>query len=127
MPAPVFEIRNLHASVDGNPILKGVDLVVEEGQLVALMGPNGSGKSTLANVLLGNPAYEITEGTVLFKGDDITDWSPPDRGRAGIFLAFQYPEEVPGVSVLQFLRAALSQRVGVNLTVLELRLKIQET
>ena len=91
------------------------------------MGPNGSGKSTLANVLLGNPAYEITKGQVLFKGQDITAWSPDDRGRAGLFLAFQYPEEIPGVPVLQFLRAALSQRVGINLTVLELRLKIRET
>src|SRR2546421_4165325 len=124
---PVFEIRNLHALAEGVPILKGVDLVLEAGHLHALMGPNGSGKSTLANVLLGNKAYEVTEGQVLYKGQDITAWPADDRGRAGLFLAFQYPEEIPGVSVLQFLRAALSQRVGINLTVLELRLKIRET
>jgi Fe-S cluster assembly ATP-binding protein len=123
----VFEIRDLHASVEGIPILRGVSLALEEGKLLALMGPNGSGKSTLANVLLGNPLYQVTSGQILFKGDDITAWPADDRGRAGLFLAFQYPEEIPGVSVLQFLRAALSQRVGIDLSVLELRLKIRET
>ena len=127
MADPVFEIRQLHVSAEDTPILKGVDLALEAGVFHALMGPNGSGKSTLASVLLGNPSYQVTQGQILYKGQDITDWSPDDRGRAGLFLAFQYPEEVPGVSVLQFLRAALSQRVGINLTVLELRLKIRET
>ena len=127
MTEPLFEFHDLHVSVEGKPILKGASLSLPAGELHALMGPNGSGKSTLANVILGNPAYEVTSGRVLFKGQDITEWSPDDRGRSGLFLAFQYPEEIPGVNVLQFLRAALSQRTGINLTVLELRLKIRET
>lgn len=122
----LFETQNLHASVDGTPILKGVDLVVEAGQVHALMGPNGSGKSTLANTLLGSPAYRVTEGRILFKGEDITDWSPDARGKAGVFLAFQYPEEIPGVPVAQFLRQALSARRGTDLSVLELRVSIME-
>jgi Fe-S cluster assembly ATP-binding protein len=90
------------------------------------MGPNGSGKSTLANILLGHPAYEITEGSIEYKGEDITDWAPEKRGRAGMFLGFQYPEEIPGVSVVNFLRTALSNRTGTNYTVLELRLRVME-
>jgi Fe-S cluster assembly ATP-binding protein len=123
---PLFEVRDLHASVEGTPILRGVDLVVEAGQVHALMGPNGSGKSTLANTLLGNPAYEVTSGQILFKGEDITDWAPDVRGKAGVFLAFQYPEEIPGVPVAQFLRQALSARRGTDLSVLELRVSIME-
>src|SRR5947208_13428258 len=90
------------------------------------MGPNGSGKSTLANTLLGNPDYQITSGRILFKGEDITAWPTDTRGKAGIFLAFQYPEEIPGVPVIQFLRQALSARKGIDLSVLELRLSIME-
>jgi len=90
------------------------------------MGPNGSGKSTLANSLLGNPAYQVTKGRILFKGEDITDWPPDVRGKAGVFLAFQYPEEIPGVPVAQFLRQALSARRGMDLSVLELRVSIME-
>src|SRR5688572_3563492 len=90
------------------------------------MGPNGSGKSTLASVLLGHPAYEITEGAIYYKGEDIEEWSPTDRGAAGMFLAFQHPEAIPGVSVLQFLRQALSNRTGVDMTVLEVRLKVMD-
>jgi len=90
------------------------------------MGPNGSGKSTLASVLLGSPEYEVTSGSVRFRGDEITDWSPDVRGKAGIFLAFQYPLEIAGVSVINFLRQALSARKGLDLSVLELRLSIMD-
>jgi Fe-S cluster assembly ATP-binding protein len=124
--APLFEIQDLHVSVEGAEILKGVDLAVPEGEVHALMGPNGSGKSTLANTLLANPDYQVTAGRVLFRGEDITQWAPDVRGKAGIFLAFQYPQEIPGVSVVNFLRQALSARKGVDLSVLELRLAIME-
>jgi Fe-S cluster assembly ATP-binding protein len=123
---PLFEVENLHVAVDGTEILKGVDLVVGAGQVHALMGPNGSGKSTLAGALLGSPAYQVTEGRVRFKGEDITDWPSDVRGKAGMFLAFQYPEEIPGVPVAQFLRQALSARRGTDLSVLELRVSIME-
>jgi Fe-S cluster assembly ATP-binding protein len=123
---PLLEVDDLHVSVDGTEILAGVDLVVDRGEIHALMGPNGSGKSTLANTLLGNPAYQVTSGRIRFKGEDITDWPIETRGKAGIFLAFQYPEEIPGVPVVQFLRQALSARKGMDLSVLELRLAIME-
>ena len=124
---PIFEGTDLHASTtDGVEILRGVDLVVHPGEIHALMGPNGSGKSTLASVLLGSPEYEVTSGSVHFRGDEITDWSPDVRGKAGIFLAFQYPLEVAGVSVINFLRQALSARKGLDLSVLELRLSIMD-
>jgi Fe-S cluster assembly ATP-binding protein len=126
MAPPLFEIEGLHVAADGVEILKGVDLVVGSGEVHALMGPNGSGKSTLASALLGSPEYEITAGTVRFKGDDITDWDPDVRGKSGMFLAFQYPQEIAGVSVINFLRQALSARKGIDLSVLELRLAIME-
>ncbi|HVA73904.1 MAG TPA: Fe-S cluster assembly ATPase SufC [Acidimicrobiales bacterium] len=126
MPPPLFEVQDLHVSVDGTLILRGVDLVVDIGQTHALMGPNGSGKSTLANTLLGNPAYQVDSGRVLFKGEDVTDWPADVRGKAGMFLAFQYPEEIPGVPIAQFLRQALSARRGTELSVLELRVSIME-
>jgi len=103
-------------------ILQGLDLQVVAGEIHAIMGPNGSGKSTLANALMGSPEYEVTGGRILFHGDDITDWPADVRAKAGIFLAFQYPQEIPGVSVIQFLRQALSARKGIDLSVLELRL-----
>ena len=127
--APLFEIRDLHARVADQPdetILHGVDLTVRPGEIHAIMGPNGSGKSTLANSLLGNPDYEITEGSILLRGDDVTDWDVDVRGKAGMFLAFQYPQSIPGVSVINFLRQALSARKGIDLSVLELRLAIME-
>ena len=126
MSQPLFQVENLHVRVEGLEILRGVDLTVDAGEVHALMGPNGSGKSTLANTLLGNPAYEVTEGRVVWKGEDITDWPTEIRGKAGMFLAFQYPEEIPGVPVVQFLRQALSARKGVDLSILELRLSIME-
>ena len=125
--APLFEVQDLHASTaDGVEILRGVDLVIQPGELHALMGPNGSGKSTLASVLLGSPEYLVTSGSVRFRGDEITDWSADVRGRAGIFLAFQYPMEITGVSGINFLRQALSARKGLDVSVLELRLAIMD-
>jgi Fe-S cluster assembly ATP-binding protein len=105
---PDLEIRNLHVRTEEREILRGVDLAVDKGQIHALMGPNASGKSTLANTILGHPAYEITEGQILFKGEDITEADPEDRARAGLFLAFQYPVAIPGVSVANFLRMAIN-------------------
>ena len=126
LQTPLISIENLHASVEGTAILKGVSLTVNRGETHAVMGPNGSGKSTLANVLLGHPSYLITEGSITYKGEDITAWAPEKRGQAGMFLGFQYPEEIPGVSVVNFLRTALSNKTGTNYTVLELRLKVME-
>ncbi len=126
MTAPLLVIEDLHAAAGDVEIIKGMNLTVERGQIHALMGPNGSGKSTLSYVLMGHPGYEVTSGKILYKGEDITEWSADERGRAGVFLGFQYPEEIPGVSVLNFLRTALSNRTGTDYTVLELRLKVAE-
>jgi Fe-S cluster assembly ATP-binding protein len=123
---PLLVIDDLHASAGDVDILKGVDLTVNPGETHAIMGPNGSGKSTLANVLFGHPTYTVTGGSVRYKGDDITRATPDERGRSGMFLGFQYPEEIPGVSVINFLRTALSNRTGIDYTVLELRLKVVE-
>jgi Fe-S cluster assembly ATP-binding protein len=103
-----LEIKNLHVTVEGKEILKGVDLAVSEGEVHALMGPNGSGKSTLANAIMGHPSYEITEGKILFRGEDLTAMEADDRARAGLFMAFQYPSAIPGVSVTNFLRTAIN-------------------
>jgi len=104
----MLEIKNLHASVNGKEILNGIDLVVRPGEVHAIMGPNGSGKSTLAQVLAGRETYEVTQGSVLYKGRDLLALSPEDRAREGMFLAFQYPVEIPGVSNIYFLKAALN-------------------
>ncbi len=109
-----------------DPILRGLDLTVGAGEIHAIMGPNGSGKSTLASTLMGSPEYEVTAGTISFRGDDITDWPADERAKAGLFLAFQYPQEIAGVSVIQFLRQALSARKGFDLSVLELRVAAME-
>jgi Fe-S cluster assembly ATP-binding protein len=105
-----LEIQNLHVRTEEREILHGVDLVINKGETHALMGPNGSGKSTLANTLMGNPTYEITEGKVLLDGEDITEADPDDRAKAGLFLAFQYPVSIPGVSVANFLRTAINAK-----------------
>ena len=105
-----LEIRNLHVEINGEPILRGVDLVVPQGEVHALMGPNGSGKSTLAKVIAGDPAYEVTEGDILVDGENVMEMEPDERARAGLYLAFQYPVEVPGVSIANFLRLAVNAR-----------------
>lgn len=123
---PLLQIEDLHARAVDAEILHGVDLTVEKGETAALMGPNGSGKSTLANILMGNPNYEVTAGRILYKGEDVTGMAPNERATLGMFLAFQYPEEIPGVSVVNFLRTALSNRTGIDYTVLELRLRVMD-
>ncbi|HEX6617934.1 MAG TPA: Fe-S cluster assembly ATPase SufC [Gemmatimonadales bacterium] len=105
----MLSINNLHASVDGKEILKGISLTVNPGEIHAIMGPNGSGKSTLAQVLAGHPAYHVTDGQVLFEGRDLLDMEPEERAQAGFFLAFQYPVELPGVTNAYFLRAAYNE------------------
>jgi Fe-S cluster assembly ATP-binding protein len=103
-----LEIRNLHVRAEDKEILKGLDLEVSKGRVHALMGPNGSGKSTLANAIMGHPAFEITDGEIIFEGEDITEAAPEDRSRAGLFMAFQYPGAIPGVTVAKYLRMAIN-------------------
>ena len=124
-----LEIRNLHARiVDGDTILHGIDLTVPKGEVHALMGPNGSGKSTLAKIIAGDPSYEITEGDVLVDGESVLELEPDERARAGLYLAFQYPVEVPGVSIANFLRLALNARrdEGDEIEVMEFYNKLQD-
>ena len=106
----MLEIHNLHASVEGREILKGIDLTIGDGEVHALMGPNGSGKSTLCNVLVGNPQYTVTEGTILFNGKDLLALPPEDRSHEGLFMSFQAPIEIPGVSMVNFMRAAVNAK-----------------
>src|SRR5213080_4086300 len=120
-----LEIRGLHASVEGKEILKGIDLVVKQGETHALMGPNGSGKSTLANVLMGRPGYQVTAGDVRFKGEDVLVLTPDQRAQRGLFLAMQYPVEVPGVSVVNFLRTAYKAVKGEEISALGFRKHIK--
>jgi Fe-S cluster assembly ATP-binding protein len=124
---PLLEVRDLHATVEGQPILRGVSLEIRAGEIHALMGPNGAGKSTLASVLLGHPAYAVTGGAILLDGEDVTAWPTDVRAKAGLFLAFQYPEAISGVSVVQFLRQAMAARSGRDdLSVLEVRIAMGE-
>jgi Fe-S cluster assembly ATP-binding protein len=116
-----LEIRGLKAEVEGKPILQGIDLAVRQGETHAIMGPNGSGKSTLANVIMGRPGYALTAGTVTFGGEDVTSLTPDERARRGLFLAMQYPVEVPGVSVVNFLRTAYQSVKGEQVSALEFR------
>src|ERR671938_1871336 len=104
----MLKIEDLHVEIDGQEIVKGLDLEVGKGEIHAIMGPNGSGKSTLSNVLMGHPAYEVTAGEVTFEGQDVLELEPDERARLGLFLAFQYPHAVPGVTVASFLRQAIN-------------------
>ena len=106
----MLEIKDLHATINGKEILKGINLTVKTGEVHAIMGPNGSGKSTLSNVLVGHPAYEVTKGSVTFNGKDLLALSPEDRSHEGLFLSFQYPVEIPGVSMVNFMRAAVNEK-----------------
>jgi len=124
---PLFLIEDLHVSVEGKEILKGVDLSINRGEVHALMGPNGSGKSTLANALMGHPRYQVTQGRVLFKGEDIIGLTPDKRARRGLFLAFQYPTSIPGVTMVNFLRASLKAVRGSDVPVREFRTILKET
>ena len=124
---PLLQLRGVTCTADGIEILRGVDLTVHEGEVHALMGPNGAGKSTLARLVMGSPDYVLTEGAVLVRGEDVSALPPDERARRGLFLAFQYPEAIPGVSVVQFLRRAMAARTGVeDLSILEVRLTLNE-
>jgi Fe-S cluster assembly ATP-binding protein len=122
----MLRIENLHVEVDGNEIVKGLDLEVGRGEIHAIMGPNGSGKSTLANVLMGHPRYDVTEGSVSFEDQDVLELEPDERAKMGLFLAFQYPSEVPGVSVANFLRTAVNSVREEELSPMEMYKLLQE-
>jgi Fe-S cluster assembly ATP-binding protein len=121
-----LEVEGLRVEVEGKEILKGIDLVVPQGEVHAIMGPNGSGKSTLANVVMGRPSYTVTAGRIVFKGRDISGLKPDQRAQLGLFLAFQYPTEIPGVSVVNFLRSAYSSVKGEQISALAFRKRLKE-
>jgi len=125
--AALFVVDGLHVSVEGKEIVKGLDLTIQRGEIHALMGPNASGKSTLAHALMGHPRYEVTQGRVLLKGESILGLKPDERARRGLFLAFQYPRAIPGVSMVNFLRSALRAVRGSDVPVREFRAMLQET
>jgi Fe-S cluster assembly ATP-binding protein len=122
----MLKIENLQVEIDGQEIVKGLDLEVGKGEIHAIMGPNGSGKSTLANVLMGHPRYEVTGGSITFEGEDVFELEPDERAKLGMFLAFQYPSEVPGVSVANFLRTAVNSVREEELSPMEMYRLIQE-
>jgi Fe-S cluster assembly ATP-binding protein len=122
----MLKIENLQVEIDGQEIVKGLDLEVGKGEIHAIMGPNGSGKSTLANVLMGHPRYEVTGGTITFQGEDVFELEPDERAKLGMFLAFQYPSEVPGVSVANFLRTAVNSVREEELSPMEMYRLLQE-
>ena len=122
----MLKIENLQVEIDGQEIVKGLDLEVGEGEIHAIMGPNGSGKSTLANVLMGHPRYEVTGGSITFRGEDVFELEPDERAKLGMFLAFQYPSEVPGVSVANFLRTAVNSVREKELSPMEMYRLLQE-
>ena len=124
--ADTFEIVDLHARIEEREILKGLNLTVRKGEVHALMGPNGSGKSTLANAIMGHPKYEVTQGKILMKGENILEMDPDERARKGLFLAFQYPCEVPGVKVGNFLRLATAARAGKEIDMMEFYDKLEQ-
>ncbi len=123
---PLLEIRDLHVAAEGREILRGVDLSLQAGEVHALMGPNGAGKSTLAGALMGHPSYTVTSGSILLDGEDVTTWATDIRAKAGLFLAFQYPESIEGVSVTQFLRQAMAARTESDVSALEVRVLMTE-
>lgn len=121
-----LEIKDLHANVEGKEILKGVNLKVEKGSVVAIMGPNGSGKSTLANVIMGHPNYKITKGQIILDGEDITNIPVDEKAKKGLFLSFQYPQEIPGVTLSNFLRTALNSKNEKKISVLDFHKLLKE-
>lgn len=125
-PQKLLEIIDLHVSIEDKKILKGINLTINRGEIHALMGPNGSGKSTLANALMGHPAYRVTKGKVIFKGQNILKMSPDERARLGLFLAFQYPTAIPGVTVSNFLRTAVNSVRNEEINVLDFHKRLNE-
>ena len=124
--APLLEVRDLHVGVEGKEILKGVNLTINPGEVHALMGPNGSGKSTLSNALMGHPKYQVTKGSIIYKGEDVTGLAANERAKKGMFLAFQYPTAIPGVSVTNFLRTVLKSIRGAEVAVKDFRKELKE-